>query len=166
MNCNWKAYTNNFVEGYHVPGIHPSFAPVIAFDRFVTVGRNRTVIMRAPRKDGSFYGGVWLWRYPNTTMSFFPVGMNMSRIMPVGRNRTRLVDNFNFFFRDTSPAAVARNNDTIARNCGVVREDFGICEDSQGNLEAGRFDRGPLSPRHEDGVRHFHELVRAALDGV
>ncbi len=22
MNCNWKTYTDNFVEGYHIPGIH------------------------------------------------------------------------------------------------------------------------------------------------
>jgi choline monooxygenase len=94
-------------------------------------------------------------------MSFFPEGMNMSRIMPLDRNRTRLV--YNFFFQDDSPAAMARNNVTIARNCGVVREDFGICEVSQGNLAAGLFDRGPLSPRHEDGVRHFHDLVRGSL---
>lgn len=122
MNCNWKTYTDNFVEGYHVPGIHPSFAAAIDFDRFMTIGRNRTVMMRAPQKDGSFHGGVWLWRYPNTTMSFFPEGMNMSRIVPLARNRTRLV--CNFFFHDTSPAAMARNNETIARNCGVVRKDF------------------------------------------
>jgi choline monooxygenase len=162
MSCNWKTYTDNFVEGYHVPSIHPSFGAVIDFDRFETVGRNRTVIMQAPQKDGSFYGGVWLWRYPNTTMSFFPEGMNMSRIMPLDSRRTRLV--YNFFFRDLSAAAMIGNNDTIARNCGVVREDFGICEVSQGNLEAGLFERGPLSPRHEDGVRHFHELVRRSLE--
>jgi choline monooxygenase len=45
-----------------------------------------------------------------------------------------------------------------------VREDFGICETSQGNLAAGVFQRGPLSPRHEEGVRHFHDLLRQSLD--
>ena len=98
MNCNWKTYTDNFVEGYHVPGIHPPFAAVIDFERFTTEGRNRTVIMQAPQKDGSFYGGLWLWRYPNTTLSVFPGGMNMSRIIPLGARRTRLV--YNFFFAD------------------------------------------------------------------
>jgi choline monooxygenase len=59
---------------------------------------------------------------------------------------------------------MTRHRETIARNCQVVREDFGICETSQGNLEAGIFQRGPLSPRHEEGVRHFHDLLRQSLD--
>jgi choline monooxygenase len=25
FDANWKVYTDNFVEGYHIPGIHPSF---------------------------------------------------------------------------------------------------------------------------------------------
>ena len=33
----------------------------------------------------------------------------------------------------------------------------------QENLDAGVYDRGPLSPRHENGVFHFHEMVREAL---
>jgi choline monooxygenase len=41
-------------------------------------------------------------------------------------------------------------------------EDFAICEAVQRNLEAGVYDKGPLNPRHENGVRHFHDLVRAA----
>jgi choline monooxygenase len=161
MNCNWKTYTDNFVEGYHLPGIHPAFAAVVDFDRFTAEGRNRTVVMRAPQKDGSFYGGTWLWRYPNTTLSVFPGGMNMSRILPLGPRRTRLV--YNFFFADVAPAAMVGHRDTIARNCQVVREDFGICESAQANLESGVFERGPLSPRHEQGVRHFHDLLRRSL---
>src|SRR5262252_3922022 len=46
MDCNWKVYTDNYVEGYHIPGIHPAFNAVIDFDRFATEGRNRTVIMQ------------------------------------------------------------------------------------------------------------------------
>ena len=164
MNCNWKTYTDNFVEGYHIPGIHPAFHAVIDFDKFTTEGRNRTVIMQAPQKDGSFYGGTWLWRYPNMTLSVFPDGMNISRILPLGPGRMR--QSYNFLFRDTSDAAMVRNRDTIARNCAVIREDFGICESTQANLESGIFDRGPLSPRHEDGVRHFHDLVRQSLEAA
>jgi len=41
----------------------------------------------------------------------------------------------------------------IETNCDIVREDFGVRERSQANLEAGSFRRGPLSPKHEAGVR-------------
>ncbi len=27
FGANWKIYTDNFVEGYHIPGIHPAFNP-------------------------------------------------------------------------------------------------------------------------------------------
>ncbi len=161
--CNWKTYTDNFVEGYHIPGIHAGLNAAIDFDKFEAQGRDRVVVMAAPQRDGSIYGGVWLWRYPNMTLSVFPEGMNTSRIMPVDRRRTRLV--YNFYFRDDSPEAVARHQRTIEVNCAIVREDFGICESAQGNLEAGVYRQGPLSPRHEDGVRYFHELLRQALAG-
>jgi len=162
MACNWKVYTDNFVEGYHVPGIHPAFAALIDFDKFETEGGNRTVVMRAPQKNGAFYGGTWLWRHPNMTLSTFPGGMNISRIVPMGPRRVRQY--YNFLFADSSTAAMARHRETIARNCEVIRQDFAICEGTQANLEAGIFTSGPLSPRHEAGVRYYHDLVRRALD--
>lgn len=161
MACNWKVYTDNFVEGYHVPGIHPAFAALIDFDKFTTEGRSRTVIMKAPQKDGAFYGGTWLWGYPGMTLSTFPGGMNISRIVPAGPRRMRQY--YNFLFADLSDAAMARHRQTIARNCDVIRQDFAICEGTQANLEAGIFTTGPLSPRHEQGVRYYHDLVRQAL---
>jgi len=161
MACNWKVYTDNYVEGYHIPGIHPAFNAVIEFDKFSTEGRNRTVVMQAPQKDGAFYGGTWLWRYPNMTLSTFPGGMNISRIVPLGPRRVRQY--YNFLFADTSPDAMTRHRRTIEQTCDVIRQDFAICEGTQANLEAGIFDRGPLSPRHEQGVRYYHDLLRGAL---
>ena len=61
--------------------------------------------------------------------------------MPVAENRTRLI--YSFFFRDISDAVQEQNERTIETNCDIVREDFGICERSQANLEAGIFQRGP-----------------------
>jgi choline monooxygenase len=161
MRCNWKTYTDNFVEGYHIPGIHPAFHAVIDFSRFEATHGDALVIMTAPQKSGSIYGGLWLWGWPNFTLSVYPGGMNCSRIVPVSENRTRLV--YSFFFRDTSAAARERNERTIETNAAIVREDFGICERSQANLQAGIFQRGPLSPKHEVGVRYFHDRVRQAL---
>ena len=60
------------------------------------------VIMKAPQKGGSIYGGLWLWSWPNMTLSVYPDGMNTSRIVPVAEDRTRFV--YDFFFRDVSEA--------------------------------------------------------------
>jgi choline monooxygenase len=162
--CNWKTYTDNYVEGYHIPSVHPWLSAAIDCSRFTAEGRGRIVVMRAPQKSGSIYDDAWLWRYPNMTLSAFRDGFNVSRILPLGAGRTRLI--YSFFFRDTSPEAMARHEETIARNIAIVREDYGICEEAQANLAAGVYDRGPLSPRQEDGVRYFHALLRQSLSAA
>jgi len=161
--CNWKTYTDNFVEGYHIPSIHPWLNANIDFSRFEAYARRNVVVMKAPQREGSIYGGMWLWAYPNMTLSVFPDGMNTSRIMPLDRDSSRLV--YHFYFRDTKPEGAAVREAAIETNCGIVREDFGICEIAQRNLEAGIFTSGPLSPKQEEGVRYFHDRVRHSLEG-
>jgi len=164
MASNWKTYTDNFVEGYHVPGIHPAFLKVIQFDRFETVALNGIVRMTAPQKGGSIYGGKWLWAWPNWTLSLFPGGMNTSRINPLGPDATELV--YHFYFADVSDATAEARRATIATNCAIVREDFGICEHTQRNYASGAYRPGPLSPRHEQSVAYFQRKVMAGLAGA
>ena len=161
MDSNWKTYTDNFVEGYHIPGIHPGLIQAIDFNGFETTYQRNVIIMKAPQKSGSIYSGLWLWIWPNMTLSIFPDGMNTSRIVPHGTRSTSL--HYSFYFRDASPEKEASRQSTIKTNCDIVREDFGICEDSQDNLEAGIYKRGPLSPKHELGVKYYHDEIRAAL---
>ena len=161
MSANWKTYTDNFVEGYHVPGIHPAFSKVIQFDKFETVARRGLVRMTAPQRSGSIYGGKWLWMWPSWTLSVFPGGMNTSRINPTAAGQTELV--YHFYFADTSEASAAARAQTIATNCSIVREDFGICEHTQRNYASGAYIPGPLSPRHEQSVAYFQRKVLEAL---
>jgi choline monooxygenase len=161
MRSNWKTYTDNFVEGYHIPGIHPGFMKVIDFKNFDTVARRGLVRMTSPQKDGSIYGGKWLWMWPNWTLSVFPGGMNTSRINPLGVESTELI--YDFYFADLSAGAEASRRNTIEINSGIVREDFAICETTQENYRSGSYQPGPLSPRHEQSVAYFQGRVRAAV---
>jgi len=161
MNCNWKTYTDNFVEGYHIPGIHAGLNAAIDMSRFETTHQRGVVIMKAPQKGGSIYGGLWLWIWPNMTLSVYPDGMNTSRIIPTSETHTEL--RYEFYFADRSPALLEKHRATIETNCQIVREDFGICEEVQQNLKSGIYRDGPLSPRHEDGVQYFQDMVRRSL---
>ncbi|OAO06924.1 hypothetical protein A8B76_13290 [Roseovarius indicus] len=161
FDANWKIYTDNFVEGYHIPGIHPAFHSAIEFDHFETTAHDGMVRMTAPPREGLFYRGKWLWMWPNWTLSLFSGGMNTSRINPIDHRRTELI--YNFYFEDTSPEGQAAREKTIADNLAVVREDFEVCIETQKNYESGGYRAGPLSPRHEQGVAYFQKkLVEAA----
>ena len=159
FDANWKIYTDNFVEGYHIPGIHPSFYAAIDFKQFKTTAHEGFVRMTAPPREGLFYRGKWLWMWPNWTLSLFEGGMNTSRINPIDHQRTELI--YNFYFADVAKEAVIA--DTIARNLAVVREDFGICIETHKNYATGAYSPGPLSPRHEAGVHYFQEKVKESL---
>lgn len=162
FDANWKIYTDNFVEGYHIPGIHPAFHQAIEFDRFETVALDQMVRMTAPPREGLFYRGKWMWMWPNWTLSLFKGGMNTSRINPIDHRRTELI--YNFYFEDTSAGMEAARQKTIADNLQVVREDFEVCLETQKNYESGGYRAGPLSPRHEQGVAYFQQKLTAALE--
>ncbi|MCX7288063.1 MAG: aromatic ring-hydroxylating dioxygenase subunit alpha [Rhodobacterales bacterium] len=161
FDANWKVYTDNFVEGYHIPGTHPSFFAAIDFEAFETTAHRGYVRMTAPPKDGLFYRGKWLWMWPNWTLSLFDGGMNVSRINPAGVHRTD--QHYHFLFADTSDAAAPARAASVQGTLGVVREDTQVCAETHRNYAAGAYSSGPLSGRHEKGVLYFQNRVRRAL---
>jgi choline monooxygenase len=36
MECNWKVYIDNFLEGYHLPSVHPSLNRELDYGQYVT----------------------------------------------------------------------------------------------------------------------------------
>ncbi|TIM99931.1 MAG: aromatic ring-hydroxylating dioxygenase subunit alpha [Mesorhizobium sp.] len=161
FTANWKIYTDNFVEGYHIPGTHPSFHAAIDFEAFQTTAHPGYVRMTAPPKDGLFYRGKWLWMWPNWTLSLFDGGMNVSRINPTSPHHTD--QHYHFFFADIAAEASESRAKSVQGTLAVVREDYAICADTHRNYAAGAYCSGPLSGRHERGVQYFQERVAAAL---
>jgi choline monooxygenase len=165
IDCNWKTYVDNYSEGYHVRDVHPGLDREIETKQYEVIpkgsGAGAYAVHRVPPRDGASYSGLWLWRWPNLALNVYSTGMNIERMVPLGPDRTRLV--YNFFFRDTSPAAEEAIRAALAISAEVTLEDRKICEAVQRNLDAGLYDTGRISPRHENGVWFFHQQVRAAL---
>lgn len=161
FDANWKIYTDNFVEGYHIPGIHAKFYSMIDFERFQTRPRDGIVCMTAPTRDELFYRGRWYWMWPNWTLSLYPNGMSTSRINPVSAHKTEL--HYTFYFSDRSEQSAEQHAVTIAENMAVIREDFAICLGVHQNYLRGNYEPGPLSPRHEQGVAYFQQRWRACV---
>jgi choline monooxygenase len=159
--CNWKTYVDNYGEGYHVKDIHPGLDAEIDARRYEVIVKDRHVVHRAPQRSGANYSGLWLWRFPNLALNIYPTGMNVERMVPMGPHRTKLI--YNFLFQDISETAEPAIQSAIAASTAVTREDVRICESVQRNLDSGLYETGRLSPRHENGVWYFQNLVREAL---
>ena len=157
--ANWKVYGDNYMEGYHIPLVHPGLNREINAKQYrVDVG-DHYCRHSAPARDGAINSGKWLWRFPNLALNVYADGMNVERFVPAGHRHTQVI--YDYFFRD--PYARGANNDVVAMGCAVLDEDRAICEAVQRNLESGVYDTGRLSPRHENGVHAFQQWVRASL---
>jgi choline monooxygenase len=158
LACNWKTYVDNYLEGYHIPLVHPALMREIDVSQYeVSVG-DGYVVHSAPARDGARNLGKWMWRWPNLAFNLYPDGMNVERIVPLSHDRTRVT--YTFFFTDIDDATI---DATIAVSTNTLAEDRVIVEAVQRNLDAGVYDTGMLSPKHEAGVHAFQQLVRAAI---
>ena len=158
LNCNWKTYIDNYLEGYHVQLIHPSLNRALKMSTYtVSVHDDSYCVHECEPSDGSPVAGVWLFRYPNLAVNIYPDGMNVERIMPIGHNKTHIV--YDYFSVDTSDENIAR---MVAMSNEILDEDQDMCEVVQKNLNSGIYEAGPLSPRHEICLEWFQSKVKKA----
>jgi len=162
LRCNWKVYADNYLEGYHIPLVHPGLNKEIDAKRYrVDVDEtHRWVRHSAPARDGAVNLGRWLWRWPNLALNLYPDAMNVERYDPVGPTTTRL--RYSYSVRDAGDRAAT--DAVIAVSAEVTAEDVVICEAVQRNLDGGAYGTGWLSPRHETGLAAFQRWWRGALD--
>lgn len=158
LAASWKVYGDNYMEGYHIPFVHPGLHKEIDSRNYQVHVHGEWAEHEAPARDGAVNLGRWLWRWPNLALNLYPGAMNVERYVPTGPRTTRLI--YDYFFADASESAI---DDVLCMSAQVTEEDRRICEAVQANLESGAYDTGVLVPRHEQGVAAFHQLVRAAL---
>ena len=159
VKCNWKTYADNFLEGYHVPSVHPEMArDADASNYSVILGDDRrwNVHVMPPRGDSVF--GMFGWLYPSFAFNVVPGGWAVERWLPRGHNEIDLY--FEYFFEPGAPdlERIHAMNETVAE------EDVRICEAVQRNLESGVYAEGLLSPKWEEPLLVFHDMIRELGD--
>jgi choline monooxygenase len=157
IGCNWKTYVENYLEGYHLPMVHPEFdADVVVADYKVEI-EGQVVFHSAPARDGSVNAGLWAWLWPNLAINTYRHGYMVERMTAVGAEATRL-DYFYFF----DPTRTAELADMFVVSDRVTAQDKQVCEEVQRNLRTGIYRGGVLSPKHEQGVAWFQQRVAEA----
>jgi len=157
LACNWKTYADNYLEGYHIPMLHPELNRQFDAKRYRVELGDRYCRHTAPRRDGSPSVGRWLFRWPNLALNIYGDSMNVEVIVPTGPESCTVF--YSHLFTDPNATDIA---DVIALADIVMDEDRRMVEIIQRNLAAGSYNDGRLSPRHENALLQFQDLVRAA----
>ena len=159
--CDWKVYVDNYLEGYHVPRVHPGLNALLDYRSYTTTTARWHALQASPLDSApTLYGSgeaLYYWLWPSTMLNCLPGRLQTNRVLPLATGRCRV--DFDFFYADANAAQAAAD----ARfSDDVQQEDIGICEAVQRNLASGSYVAGRLNPLREAGVWHFHELLRAA----
>ena len=174
VQCNWKTYVDNYLEGYHVPMVHPGLFKELDYDAYrVETRRYHSTqyapIRPAPAGAARQYDGtgeddraLYYWVFPNWMLNIYPDNMSINIVVPTGPGTCDTI--FEWYFRDPNAESTkARLPQTIAFSDEIQLEDIYICEAVQKRLGSRSYDRGRYSVARENGVHHFHGLVHAFL---
>jgi choline monooxygenase len=171
LDCNWKVYVDNYLEGYHIPVVHPGLMKELDYGAYRTETFGRRVLQVSPikgkggrlRTDAAGGEAAYWWIWPNLMLNVYPDNFSTNLIVPLGAERTLTV--FEWFFREPErPGVAAKVEETVAFSDEIQIEDIAICEAVQRGLRSRTYVRGRYSARRESGVHHFHRLWAAAME--
>jgi choline monooxygenase len=173
VECNWKVYVDNYLEGYHIPLVHPGLNKELDYARYRVETHRYYSIQHAPVRrvpggrigkgeDGAGEDASFFWIFPNLMLNVYPDNFSTNLIVPLGPERTLTV--FEWFFREPNRPEVQEAVRRVVEFSDEVQvEDIGICEDVQRGLRSSTYSTGRYSVKRENGVHHFHGLVVEAL---
>jgi len=187
---NWKSFIEVYLEDYHVGPFHPGLGQFVTCDDLrwqfghwhsvQTVGINNRLAKPGSTKYERWHkavldyyrgeipphGAIWMVYYPNVMIEWYPHVLVVSTLIPRAVNRTTNIVEFYYpedialferEFVDAEQAAyleTAGEDDEIAERMDAGRNAL---------YRAGRSEEGPYQSPMEDGMQHFHEILRREL---
>ena len=175
--CNWKVYVDNFLEGYHIPMVHPALFRELDYAAYrVETSRfhSKQHAPIRPRAEESLYRrnlephepseALYYWVFPNVMFNLYPDNLQTNVILPLSAERT--LTRFEWFVLDPeSPGVAEEFARSFAFSDQTQKEDIAICEAVQRNLRSRTYEHGRYSVLRENGVHHFHGLLWHFLGG-
>jgi choline monooxygenase len=174
MKCNWKTYIDNYLEGYHLPTVHPSLNRELDFNAYTVEPYAHHVRQWSPIR-GARPGDTtprryqearedlttdYFWTFPNWMLNCYPDNVSLNIILPLEPERTLAIFEFYLPEEDLGTAAA---QESVRFSDEVQREDMAICEAVQKNLHSRSYQRGRFSVKQEKGVHAFHRMYAQAM---
>ena len=150
--ANWALYVENYLEGFHIPFVHPSLNQAVDYASYSGELHRYSNLQVAHDKQGDVAARYW-WVFPNLMLNFYPWGLSLNLVQPQSISRTRVL--FRSFVWDASKLETGAG----AGLDRVEAEDEAIVEAVQRCVRSRLYKHGRYSPTRERGVHHFHLLL-------
>ncbi|MFL6527778.1 MAG: aromatic ring-hydroxylating oxygenase subunit alpha [Chthoniobacterales bacterium] len=172
INANWALYCDNYLEEFHIPFVHGSSLAELDYGEYRTelypygtlqlgITKSAADSFKLPSDHpdfGSHVAAFYYWLFPNLMLNFYPWGLSLNVVAPLGPTRTRV--SFLSYVWDEALRASGVGADLHR----VEMEDEEVVEDVQRGVRSRFYDRGRYSPRRETGTHHFHKLLARFLN--
>jgi len=176
MKCNWKTYVDNYLEGYHLPSVHPGLNRELDYNAYTVEPYERHVRQFSPIR-GAQPGDTtprryqearedlttdYFWVFPNWMLNCYPDNVSLNIVLPLEPERSLAIFEWYLPEKDhTAPAAKA----SVEFSDQIQIEDVRICEAVQKNLRSRSYSRGRFSVKQEKGVHAFHCMYAELMQG-
>jgi choline monooxygenase len=171
VQANWALYVDNYLEGFHIPYVHPGLAQVLNSASYRVECFDGSSLQLGHAADGeqgfdapagapdhgARIAAYYWWLFPNTMFNLYPWGVSVNVVRPLAVDRTRV--SFLTYVWDASKL----DHGAGAALDRVEREDEVVVESVQRGVRSRFYERGRYSPAREPAVHHFHRLLVAAL---
>ena len=169
VSAHWELYVENYLEGFHVPYVHKSLAAAIdtrdyRLENFAG-GSVQIALSREPslfeipegHPEAGLRVAAWYFHlFPNVMVNVYPWGLSVNVVEPLTCSRTRV----RFLPYVWRPAL--RKSGAGVELGRVEMEDEAVVEAVQVGVRSRLYQGGRYAPGHEDGVYHFHRLLKQA----
>ncbi len=171
VKANWALYCENYLEGFHIPYVHPALAATVDCKDYKTelfkhgnlqvgIATNPSDAFDLPKSSPDFGKNIaayYFWFFPNMMFNFYPWGLSLNIVVPLAKDRSRI--SYLTYIYDESKLAIGAG----ANVDKTEREDENIIEQVQKGIQSRFYERGKYSPNWEEGPHHFHRLLTEYL---
>jgi choline monooxygenase len=172
FDAHWALYVENYLEGLHIPFVHPGLTQTLDLAQYryellpwanlqLAVARDDELAFELPPESpdhGQRIAAYYYWVFPNLMLNFYPWGLSVNQVVPIGDHRTRVR------FRSYVWKPELQGGGAGGALDQVEMEDEAVVMTVQRGLRSRLYQRGRYSPTREQGVHHFHQLIAKAMD--
>jgi choline monooxygenase len=171
IKANWALYCDNYLEGFHIPFVHPELNQSLDYHQYETLPGQWSVLQIGIAKAGepSFelpqnspdfgkqVAAYYFWLFPNIMLNFYPWGLSLNLVYPLTNFSTRVEFHSYIWKPELLETGAGGNLDT------VELQDEKIVENVQRGVRSRLYKRGRFAPFIEQGVHRFHQLLAMTL---